>query len=910
MSNTGNTQQIIDYGATANDGTGDPLRTAFIKTDENFSNIWAAGPVGSNIVIANNTIQNDSTNGNIILKPNGTGVIQANASILPSIDSVRDLGSNTRAWRRAYINIMDTQDLTVSGTLDVAGDAVIQGNLTVEGDTIQIGNITTDTLLIQLANAAANGAQANGAGVTVGANDDIATILYDSANNTWDTNIGLAVNGAITGTSVAVSDATVYGNIAAINGTFTGNVTANYFLGNGSQLTGMATVGGSNTQVQYNNGGIFAGDAGFTYNQANNTISVSGIGTRGEYAAILGASGFTDLNANVVVQMTANCNSYAQVNFQNINSGTRATTDFIATASAGTDSTYYVDMGIASNSYDSANVDNSLGNSLHPQDAYLYSVGGNSYGGTGGNLVVGSNEPGGVVRIIADGSFVSNIVATFSNVGIDVKGNMIPVANGVYSLGNSTNYWSNLWVANNTIYIGGVPLGMTANGVLTVNGNAVLSNDSNTSVSTTGNITANYFIGNGSQLTGLPAPTVSQDITSNGAMSIMLYDGTIKYNNYATVEPSSGNIAGGNISTTGNVTASYFIGNGSQLTGLPEQYGNANVVANLAALSSNPISTTGNISAARITLTGSGTAVNAAAGDILTNQVTGTQFNFLNGLYTAQLNAGQATANYTLQLPANAGTNGQVLTTDGTGALNWSTPASTYGDSNVVTLMSAFGSNTVSTTGNVTAGNFIGSGTNVDIIAGSYDWTFDNAGTLTLPGNTFAVNYANGSAVSLAGDYGNANVVANLAALSSNPVSTTGNVTAGYFIGDGSQLTGLPASYGNANVATFLASYGSNTISTSGNITAGNLIGNISITGNVTGTSANVTLVAGAYSTVFDNIGTATLPGALQLAVYANTTVRDTAIPSPTPGMMIYVTGTGMQVRGATGWNTIAGSGT
>ncbi len=48
----------------------------------------------------------------------------------------------------------------------------------------------------------------------------------------------------------------------------------------------------------------------------------------------------------------------------------------------------------------------------------------------------------------------------------------------------------------------------------------------------------------------------------------------------------------------------------------------------------------------------------------------------------------------------------------------------------------------------------------------------------------------------------------------------------------------------------------------------------------------------------------------MQLAVYANATVRDAAITSPAPGMMIYVTGTGMQVRGATSWNTIAGSGT
>ncbi len=52
------------------------------------------------------------------------------------------------------------------------------------------------------------------------------------------------------------------------------------------------------------------------------------------------------------------------------------------------------------------------------------------------------------------------------------------------------------------------------------------------------------------------------------------------------------------------------------------------------------------------------------------------------------------------------------------------------------------------------------------------------------------------------------------------------------------------------------------------------------------------------------------LGSSFQLAVYANATVRDNTITSPQPGMIIYVTGTGMQVRGATSWNTIAGSGT
>ena len=36
-------QQIINIGATANDGTGDPLRVAFEKVNNNFTNLWATG---------------------------------------------------------------------------------------------------------------------------------------------------------------------------------------------------------------------------------------------------------------------------------------------------------------------------------------------------------------------------------------------------------------------------------------------------------------------------------------------------------------------------------------------------------------------------------------------------------------------------------------------------------------------------------------------------------------------------------------------------------------------------------------------------------------------------------------------------------------------------------------------------
>ena len=51
------TQQIIDVGANANDGTGEPLREAFTAVNDNFTQIWTAGPVGSQVQITGNIIR-------------------------------------------------------------------------------------------------------------------------------------------------------------------------------------------------------------------------------------------------------------------------------------------------------------------------------------------------------------------------------------------------------------------------------------------------------------------------------------------------------------------------------------------------------------------------------------------------------------------------------------------------------------------------------------------------------------------------------------------------------------------------------------------------------------------------------------------------------------------------------------
>lgn len=189
-----------------------------------------------------------------------------------------------------------------------------------------------------------------------------------------------------------------------------------------------------------------------------------------------------------------------------------------------------------------------------------------------------------------------------------------------------------------------------------------------------------------------------------------------------------------------------------------------------------------------------------------------------------------------------------------------------YGNANVVTLLAAYGSNTVSTTGTITAGNITGG-------------NLLTAGLISATANITGGNLRTAGLITATGNVTGGNI------LTAGLVTATGNVQAGNL-----RTAGLITATGNitgGNVTT------AGLITATGNVQAGNLrtAGLVSATGNVTG----------------NNISSVTT---MQLAVYANTTVRDSSISSPQPGMMIYVTGTGMQVRGATSWNTVAGTGT
>ncbi len=854
-------QQQINYGAAPNDGQGDPLRDAFIKTDDNFDAIWAAGPVGSNITILNNTVTVVNTNGNLVLRPNGVGVIQANASVVPDSANIRDLGASDRRWRRVYLQTLNTVDY------EVEGDLTVSGNLTIQGNTIQIGNLITDARTLQLANTATTSEQANGSGITVGSADDIATMLYDSTADAWQFNIGVTSAANITA-GYFLGDGSeltgMYGDddvidlladLGSDDISTLGNITAGYFIGDGSQLTGLPEAYGNANVADYL--------PTYDGNLAGAALSIqNGVG-----------------NTWLIYQDSISAPSGGEWRSEN-----DSLDDYITSAADG-----YINL-----------------QSLFAD----------------GNIASELKLEHGVARLVlANAPFKE---WTFLNTGtLEAPGDIIPSANGVYSLGNATNYWSNLFVASNTIYIGGVPLGITGN-TLTVNGEALLSNNSNTSITTTGNITADYFIGDGSQLTNLPFDASQiENGTSNVAIAT----------------------ANGNVTVTANSTQTWTFGTSGNL-----QFPDGTTYTG-SEIDSPTVPTVGGTASA------GEAGITYLSGD-LSKWAIFTEGAFTVGVWT------DVQVGWTV--------------TDNNGFTDIIAGRGSFGAASFQTTVNSWPAPASGKTYVFTSPDYqLGYTNPVEITVGNDTWTFGNTSTLTLPGgsrisplganldifagtgsyvnlitsdesSSMGVDNGGGYIVTAGGTWG-FSTTGNLTAPGN--ISAVGNITGAYILGNGSQLTGLPATYGNSNVATFLAAYGSNTISTTGNVTGGNLIssatiygnvdvvlgnianvsgtktrmvtdttfsyiqtgngtigstgnivfspyssptqqvvidtangnltaagnvtaqnfvGNIQITGNVTGTSANVDLVAGAYEWTFDNTGNLTLPGNTFAVNYAS----------------------------------------
>jgi len=301
-------------------------------------------------------------------------------------------------------------------------------------------------------------------------------------------------------------------------------------------------------------------------------------------------------------------------------------------------------------------------------------------------------------------------------------------ADSATNVGQQGRLWwdpvTNRFYVSDGVTPGGIPVGGGGNTVTDrlVNGDYQLILNSDGSVTApgslvaAGNISANYFIGNGSQLSSITganvtgqvgnalvatlavvAGTVSANaqpnITSVGVLSQITVTGNVTGGNLVTagIITSTGNIVtganavvSGYVTATGNITGNYILGNGSQLTGLPATYGNANVAAylptytgNLVALTGN-ITTTANISGSYILGNGSqltslptGGAITVLnQGNILTT--TANSLNFIGSGVSSSATGNSITVDIygaSNFLPPQAGNIGNVLSTDGTNTL-------------------------------------------------------------------------------------------------------------------------------------------------------------------------------------------------------------------------------------------------
>lgn len=463
----------------------------------------------------------------------------------------------------------------------------------------------------------------------------------------------------------------------------------------------------------------------------------------------------------------------------------------------------------------------------------------------------------------------------------------------------------------------------TATGNTTAN-NLLASNI----VSATGNITGNYILGNGAFLTGIttgvqdkiangnsnvyiPSANGNITFTTAGNANVIVITGTgVNVAGYANI---TGNVSGGNftttneVSATGNITtANYFIGNGALLTGVSTSSntifnGNSNVL--VTANSNISMTVAGNANV--IVITGTGANINGYAnitgnaniGNIGTEIITATGNISGNNLsagnlisttdFSASGNAviaGNLTVSGTTEyinvtnlaikdpiISIGRGTNNAPLTTDDgkdRGEQLWYYTASEKSgfigyDNSAGKIIAA---TDVSISSEVVTVNTYG-----NFVIGGLE-----ANTISTVGNIDTAN-----SISAAG-----NVVANNVNVG-NLISATGNITGNYILGNGAFLTGIAVGVqdkianGNSNVY-IPAANGNVTITAVGNAnvvvitgTGVNIAGYANITGNInanviTGNGSGLTNLAGANVT--GQVGNALVAGTVYTASQPNIT--------------------------------------
>jgi len=176
-------QELINLGALADDGTGDTIRIAGTRINNNFTELFARPSVISDINVIQNNISTTASNADIVIKPSGTGNVvfpgitvednnikasrtNDDLKIIPNgsgsvvIDGIGFAGTSIVGTDSTIVNVNENlivdgtlnadtptfaSPVTVNSTLDVTSGTTLS-TLTVSGASSFVGTTTIDNL--------------------------------------------------------------------------------------------------------------------------------------------------------------------------------------------------------------------------------------------------------------------------------------------------------------------------------------------------------------------------------------------------------------------------------------------------------------------------------------------------------------------------------------------------------------------------------------------------------------------------------------------------------------------------------------------------------------------------------------------------------------------------------------------
>jgi hypothetical protein len=677
--------------------------------------------------------------------------------------------------------------------------------------------------------------------------------------------------------------------------------------------------------------------------------------------------------SQTIFQATGDYNGYIQNNLQNLSAGAQASTDYVATANGGGDTSGYVNMGITGDQWNGTQLV-SVGSVAGPNDGYLL-VGQHASTGTG-NLIIATSTTGTSIKfLVAAPNTVTTPTASQISMTVNLAGTAATsTSTGVLVVRGGAGFGGDVYAKN--LYSNGYQIstatliitntGTTGTFVIANNTAATSTNSGALQVYGGAGIGGSLYVGGNTFLTGdvygnnklivlSSSTTVASSATSSGlqiggtgtGFVNFLFDGTASWKSKGSIVPNGTQNLGALANPWNIVYANTVYDNGNRVvTSVTPYAGNGISISQLQP----------NGAAAAFTITNIGVLSLTAGTDTAVSTATGNVTVWTTSTLQSVSNRGQTTTN-AINI-TNTGTN--ALQVSGTlragsayvnGAEVWTT-ATLYDDSQLTNGAGYLTSATIGLYG-VSA---INAGVGISVSANTGSVTVTNVGVVSLQGSTYigisATSGSNvlltnlgvqqittGSGISITTSTGTVNIasvdtlqlVTNRGGTTNNPISiTSANYSSNTASGQALQVSG---GIGALTVRASEIYDGINRVLTSVTPTAGTAItvtsvstsgGNTAFTINNNGVTAAVgsTYIGVSNSTgsvTFTNLGVQTLTAGTDTAVSASTgtvTIWDrstlatvTGRGATTPNAIIITSGTNATSTNSGAFQVVGGAG-